>query len=100
MARYIDADDAIYELERIFPVDDFKKIIRAISRTHTADVRENIHGYWIPPAFDYAWYYAKCSVCGYEDRDYHGKKENPVLKKYCSNCGNPMDGASMERSDI
>ena len=40
MARYIDADDAIYELERIFPVDDFKKIIRAISRTPTADVVE------------------------------------------------------------
>lgn len=40
MARYIDADDAIYELERVFPVDDFKKIIRAISRTPTADVVE------------------------------------------------------------
>ena len=40
MPRYIDADDAIYELERAFPVDDFGKIIRCISRTPTADVVE------------------------------------------------------------
>lgn len=36
--RYITADDAIYELERAFPADDFGKIIRCISRTPTADV--------------------------------------------------------------
>lgn len=40
MPRYIDADDAIYELERAFPVDDFGKIIRCISRTPIADVVE------------------------------------------------------------
>ena len=33
LRRIDDADDAIYELERAFPVDDFGKIIRCISRT-------------------------------------------------------------------
>ena len=53
MARYIDADDAIYELDRVFPVDDFKKIIRAISRTPTADVVEVV----------------RCKECKYRDDD-------------------------------
>ena len=35
--RLIDADDAIYELKRVFPIDDFKRIVRAISRTPTID---------------------------------------------------------------
>ena len=53
MARYIDADDVIYELDRVFPVDDFKKIIRAISRTPTADVVEVV----------------RCKECKYRDDD-------------------------------
>ena len=48
MARYIDADDAIYELERAFPADDFGKIIRCISRTPTANVPERNVGKWVP----------------------------------------------------
>lgn len=40
MPRYIEADDAIYELKRAFSADDFGKIIRCISRTPTADVVE------------------------------------------------------------
>ena len=40
MPRYIDSEDAIYELERAFSADDYGKIIRCISRTPTADVVE------------------------------------------------------------
>jgi len=47
--RLIDADDAIYELERVFPVDDYKKVVRAISRTPTIDAvpREELFNLFI-----------------------------------------------------
>ena len=48
--RLIYDDDAIYELKRAFPADDFGKIIRCISRTPTADVPERNVGKWIPVA--------------------------------------------------
>lgn len=35
--RLIDADDAVYELERVFPVEDYNKVVRAISRVPTID---------------------------------------------------------------
>lgn len=95
MARYIDADDAIYELDRVFGVDDFKKIIRAISRTPTADVRENVHARWErhwsrPNVFaDLFWH---CSNCGYKnDNDY-----SPRYHHFCPNCGAYMIGEQNE----
>jgi len=91
MARYINADDAIYELDRVFSIDDFKKIIRAISRTPTADVRENVKGEWIDAGLlDCSNVHSyRCSRCGYWD---YGLRINELL--YCPHCG-----AMMERSE-
>lgn len=78
MPRYIDAEDAIYELERAFPIDDYGKIIRCISRTPTADVVERKVG---------KWKLGYCSECGY----YWGK-DAPIanVPNYCPNCGAEM----------
>ena len=61
--RYIDADDAIYELDRVFPVDDFKKIIQAISRTPTADVVEVV----------------LCRDCKHKEREQPGMVYCPMM---------------------
>jgi len=84
MPRYIDADDAIYELKRAFPIDDFGKIVRCISRVPTADVVVRKKGKWISrknePKHSGWW---TCSEC--QGRfDYQWK--------FCPNCGAEMKG--------
>ena len=89
MPRYVDVEDAIYELERAFPVDDYGKIIRCISRTPTADVVERKIGKWI-------WMGEQgdsrfmCSVCKSKENvpTIMGK---PTVWEYCPNCGAEMD---------
>ena len=60
-------------------IDD---ILQAIDKIDKADVREDIHGEWIPD--DYEFYH--CSECGFEwdEREY--------ITPYCPNCGARMDG--------
>lgn len=83
MPRYIDADDAIYELERAFPVDDFGKIIRCISRTPIADVVERKVGKWSKVGGVF-----RCSNC---------EKCYPYATDYCPNCGSRMKGENDDK---
>ena len=83
--RVIYDDDAIYELKRAFPVDDFEKIIRCISRTQTADVVEVKHGEWVDRYNDGNWH---CSICGAIVE----KDEQTYRNWYwCYHCGAKMD---------
>lgn len=88
--RPIYADDAIYELKRAFPADDFGKIIRCISRTPTAEAVERKRGKWErnysrPNVFaDLYWH---CSACGYKNDNRWAN----VYHLYCPNCGAKMD---------
>lgn len=78
-------------------------IIKQINEIPPIDAVPVVHGHWIPPEFQYAWYKAKCSVCGCEDKTSWGGKKDwhdgnghygeywfPTMK-FCPNCGNPMD---------
>jgi len=76
MERYIKADEAMHELEKVFMPDDYPKIVRAISRTETADVRLDVRGLWIIDEDGNI----ECSVCGH-----HG-----VGDLYCERCGAQM----------
>ena len=93
MPRYIDADDAIYELERAFPVDDYGKIIRCISRIPTADVVERKKGKWIK-SNESALRPYMCSECGalFDVDTVLGK----LSWQYCPNCGADMKGEDDE----
>lgn len=75
MARYIDADDLSRRMyHEAFEVDSdmqkwdsgcwirFKLFEEIMKKQPTADVRENVHGEWIPTG-QYSHSY-KCSVCG------------------------------------
>ena len=85
MTRLIYADDAIYELERAFPVEDYGKIIRCISRTQTADVLERKTGNWVG-VDDEPCEVWECDRCGYIMECYEDDRTN-----YCPNCGAQMD---------
>ena len=101
--RPIYADDAIRELKRAFPADDFGKIIRCISRTPTADVPKRKVGKWLPGSFDLTGKIQvraiKCSCCGKESVasfSTNGLLWNiDMIYDYCPNCGAHM----MERSE-
>ena len=92
MPRYIDADDAILELERAFPIDDYGKIIRCISRTQTADVVERKVGKWIKYKTKACWYCSECAVDNYyayvRDCD---SGEYEQQDNFCPNCGAEME---------
>lgn len=91
MPRYIDAEDAIYELERAFPIDDYGKIIRCISRTPTADVVERKVGKWIRHSIGHKntpWGF-DCSVCG---KWFVIGEDTAERYHYCPNCGAEMKG--------
>lgn len=85
--RLIVDHDSIYELKRAFPPDDFGKIIRCISRTPTADARENIHANWLKE--EYFGGIFKCSNCG-KYVDFRGLKGTQDPTNFCPNCGANM----------
>ena len=97
MSRYIDAEKIKFDisgLAYIYP-SDFRKIgayfIRQIRKMPTADVRENVHGEWIPHILHGAnvqWGY-DCSICG----DWFVVGSEYIKKhKFCRNCGADMRG--------
>ena len=88
MSRYINDYDAIYELKRAFPADDFGKIIRCISRTPTADVQEVKHGRWLMDSSG-AEYCSECLRYPFDDGEYH---ISGWVSEYCPHCGAKMDG--------
>ena len=119
MPRYIEADDAIYELERAFPAEDYGKIVRCISRTRTADVQGVKTAKWVHSRRRYrdeSDY--KCSNCGYQAKlmvagghlvggygaeaigaEWVEEKE-PDLSPYCPSCGYSMtEGGDEDGSD-
>ena len=95
MSRYIDADKAMEEINRIggHNLCEWETIgVKAlIYRQPTADVVEVRHGYWVRNE-DHNAYECEhfCSVC-LADGSYDVSHE-----KYCYNCGAKMDG---ERSN-
>lgn len=91
MARYIDADALIKELERRIEEsneahmaiidDDF---IMLVDDADTADVRENVRGEWTMVDPDEYFLPFVCSAC-------NGHSENEY--DFCPNCGADMRGA-------
>lgn len=77
MPRYIDADEALLELDKELASDEFNYAVRAISRVKTADVVERKKGKWIqfvPGLYE-------CSECG---------RFSPTQENFCPNCGANM----------
>ncbi len=103
MARYIDADRLLKEIEDCpnkpeinDGAEEAEWIIKCINSTPAADVRSVTHGYW-KPIFDtetdkergFAMEY-ECSECGCISRDCtysHG-----LDYEFCPCCGAKMDG--------
>lgn len=86
MERYITADEAMHELEKVFMPDDYPKIVRAISSTRTADVRLDIHAHWVYKALEGfpKITFPVCSNCDEDGIDY-------VESNFCPHCGAVMD---------
>lgn len=95
MPRYIDADDAIYELKRAFPNDDFGKIIRCISRTPTADVVE-VRRYKKERVVDTL---KPCPFCGGDNVEIRTDDNGISWYIFCNDCG-LIAGYSMTKVDL
>ena len=80
MARYIDADALIKELERY---DDYA--INIVNDQPTADVRENVHGEWEYKDVG-GWH---CSRCG-SQAPFWCFATTQNLANFCPNCGADM----------
>lgn len=96
MPRYIDADEALLELDKELVSEEFNYAVRAISRVKTADVTEVRRGRWmdghyfrfIPKKGTQGFQTARCSNCNitqsvntYQER---------VQFNYCPYCGADM----------
>lgn len=100
MPRYIDADDAIYRLNKLSYSDNQPRAIRRAAKyldeytneAPAADVQEVKHAYWMLhiegyPEYDDTCNEYECSNCGCYDI-FSPSKEVP----YCWHCGAKMDG--------
>ena len=113
MARYIDADALLEELQEELECETpmytekenkcfnsgVKCAIRDVKGLPTADVAEVKHGEWkYPHCFPNGGSYIMkgCTVCGYTPR--YGGDENPYTN-FCPNCGAKMDGVRKENKD-
>lgn len=109
MARYIDADKLLAELQEELEFDTpmytekenecfnsgVKCAIRDIKRLPTADVAEVKHGEWVTKVWktECDWGDLKhrsitCSVC-------KGEIYNGSITNFCPNCGAKMDGGKV-----
>jgi hypothetical protein len=96
MARYIDADKAIFELGAEDWEIDCKYFIE---EQPTADVVEAVHGEWEKDTTkvrgDGEIYDYRCSEC--KQPAHKGDwGNNDVFTGYCPNCGAKMDGKKVE----
>lgn len=90
MERYINADEAMRELAKVFMPDDYPKIVRAISRTRTADVVLQKKGKWVRHSIGHEnvpWGF-DCSACG---EWFVISKDTAERYHYCPNCGAEME---------
>ena len=89
MPRYIDADEALLELDKELVSDEFNYAVRAISRVKTADVVERKMGMWINDDGLY-----RCSSCGKLWAHWWANAMPPERlykeMKYCPRCGAEM----------
>lgn len=85
MERYINADEAIHELSKVFMPNDYPKIVRAISRTRTGDVRFDIRAHWVYKSLEGFTNitFPVCSNCDEDAIDY-------VESNFCPHCGAQM----------
>jgi hypothetical protein len=112
MARYIDADALLEELQEELDFESLlftkeqsewfdkglKCAVRDVKHQPTADVVEVRHGHWIHKVKRYPYQpddcEAVCSVCGMDyalDPEYT-IKYFAMHNKFCPNCGARMDG--------
>ena len=98
MAKYIDLEAALREIERrerlmvgdkTITVDALKRFL--LNRP-AADVAPVVHGRWVPTKAPFMNECKDCSVCGY--RTVWGHRYN-----YCPNCGAKMDGGDSDEAD-
>ena len=91
MPRYIDADEALLELDKELVSDEFNYAVRAISRVKTADVVERKKGRWIKN--DFYEDALMCSRC----RAYIDKEDwSRHYFYFCFHCGAFMEGMDTE----
>lgn len=82
MARYIDAEDLLNNLNKFAP-ESFNALINSlILKQPTADVQEVKHGEWFLRHLG-AGHYWECSECAFQLTTPRGN--------YCPNCGAKMD---------
>ena len=98
MAKYIDLEAALREIERrerlmvgdkTISVDALKRFI--LNRP-AADVAPVVNARWVPTKAPFMNECKDCSVCGY--RTVWGHRYN-----YCPNCGAKMDGGDNDEAD-
>ena len=88
MERYINADEAILELAKVFMPNDYPKIVRAISSTRTADVRLDIKAHWVTQKIGNGETRYTCSECGVS---YECDSREAWDFLFCPNCGAQTD---------
>lgn len=84
MPKYINADDLIAEYKDKIGFN----VAKVVKNFPAADVRENIHGEWVPSDLDEN--FKVCSVCknkGYKDRMAWRQDYIKAYLKFCPNCG-------------
>lgn len=100
MSRYIDADNLIDYIRTLsiwsktYEVEALRAINELLNQIQTADVRENVKGFWYALEKGNKGYSAgdfKCSICGEPNHTWIPKPN------YCPNCGAEMRGEDDER---
>lgn len=92
MARYIDAEELINNLNK-FAFESFNALINSlILKQPTADVQEVKHGKWIDERLDkFRKWKSTCSVCGWYGVSNYDSYVDIYDFEYCPNCGAKMD---------
>lgn len=92
MARYIDAEELINNLNK-FAFESFNALINSlILKQPTADVQEVKHGKWIDERLDkFRKWKSTCSVCGWYGVSNYDSYVDIYDFEYCPYCGAKMD---------
>lgn len=95
MARYIDADKLIWQVQDSDKYGTITKqvFISLLQNSETEDVAPVIHAHWeIIYESSAGVTDAKCSNCGYESLAYENDVHTDENCNYCPCCGAKMDG--------